>query len=143
MKKSPLKRNTSLRESFLRKLKREGTKYIWSRTGDLKRKKPLKKVSKSYRNRLRVYYPLSQEFLVANPLCHICEARQRAGEDIQVNAATEIHHKRGRCGRLLTWVPGFVASCRACRDFPHLNPRKARDLGVLASATEWNVFPVE
>lgn len=127
---STLKRNTPLRakKEWELKAKPERKKFT-----DLK-KTPLKKVSKSQRRRLSEYYPLQHAFLKENPACMICAVR-----GIAPRRATEVHHIRGRAGSLLTDRRFWASSCRACRDFPHDNPRRARELGILAEACDWNV----
>lgn len=139
----PLRAKVSLRDAYLRKLKARGTKEKWSSSGNLKRKKPLKKISKSHRNKLKSYFALQAEFLADpdNALCVICQARREHGESIPQNDASEIHHYAGRAGRLLTYVPYWRPSCRPCRSWPHDNPALAREYGLIAPAPEWNVFP--
>lgn len=143
MKRSRLTRKVSLRDSWRKKLKRDGVRFVWKRNGVLKRKKPLKKRGRALRNRLRVYFEVSTAFLLRleNRLCLICVVRREHGENITVNVATETHHHRGRIGRLLCWVPGFRPSCYRCRLWPHDNPEKAREWGLLAPAAQYNVFP--
>lgn len=97
---------------------------------------PLKKISKSRRQAKRKYFDKHSDFLSQNPVCMICLVRCR-----KPNPSTEIHHARGRIGRLLNDERFFVASCRECREWPHEHPREAREMGVLAEATDWNVFP--
>lgn len=138
-----LKRKVSLRDGFLRKLKNEGTRVSWNRNGKIKRQRPLKKVSRSLRERLKVYQFLAKIFLSKpeNENCIICTVRREHGENIVINRSTEIHHHRRRRGRLLCWVPGFRASCYPCRLWPHENGERARELGLLASAVLFDVFP--
>lgn len=142
---SQLKRKVSLRDSWVRKLKAAGTKIIYGRNGRTKKRKPLKKISRSQRTRSRAYFALTAAFLERpeNQHCQICVRRREAGEDILLHQATEVHHRRGRIGRLLTHEPEFVPSCFECRQWPHQHPRKARELGLLAPVAQWNVFPVD
>jgi hypothetical protein len=109
----------------------------------LKRKKPMKKIARSQRTRLQVYFALSTEFLLKpeNKFCLTCQVRREHGENILIQIATEVHHWAGRIGRLLCYVPFFRPSCRGCRDWPHTNATKAREWGLLAPAPLWNVFP--
>ncbi len=140
-------RKTSIRDSYIRKLKKQGTRFAWNgkREGgrELKRK-PLKKVSRALRGRFKVYFALTTAFLLRpeNSLCEICKVRREHSENIQINCATEIHHHRGRLGRLLCWVPGFRPSCYGCRNWPHDNKKQAREWGLLAPTTIYDVFPV-
>jgi hypothetical protein len=105
------------------------------RSGLKRSQKPMCQVSQKQGKRLREYGPISKKFLAENPICAICVARKKKPP----NPSTEVHHLRGRVGRLLCDVRGFVASCFPCRDFPHTKVIKARELGVLAPANLWNV----
>ena len=136
----PLKRRVSLRDSQIRKIKDGGTVKFWTNSGKLVTRKPLKKISKSQRNRLKKYLPIAKEFLALpeNQMCAICIARREHGENIRINPATEVHHRFGR-GPNLTDVRGFVASCFSCRTWPHENPRLAREWGLLCPAPQWMV----
>ncbi len=127
-----MKRRTSLKDSYLRKLKREGIKHTWNRKGQLKRKKPLKKMSRSRRNRLKQYYPIQQEFLARpeNKLCAICRVRREHGENIRQLPSTEVHHLAGRGKQLLFDTRFWAPSCFRCRMFPHDNPKKAEEWGL-------------
>lgn len=108
----------------------------WKRSSHLK-KTPLKKVSKSQRRRLAEYQPEQRAYLRLHPDCEICIARGIHPP----RPATEVHHARGRAGKLISDSRFFKASCRYCREWPHENPREARALGVLAEASNWNVSP--
>lgn len=103
------------------------------RKGKLHRKRPLKKVSRSHRNRLKKYYPIQQEFLAKpeNQLCAICIARREHGEIIRQNKATEVHHAAYRYGTLLFDTKYFRPSCRRCRSWPHDNTKKAEEWGLI------------
>lgn len=57
--------------------------------------------------------------------------------------ASDVHHKRGRIGRLLCDKRFWIGLCAACHDWIHRHPSKARADGFLAPSAEWNVFPVE
>lgn len=102
----------------------------------LPRQKPLKKVSKAQRRRLKGYFEARDEYLAQYPVCGICLVR-----GLTPMAATEVHHARGRVGSLLIDTRFFVPSCRPCREWPHENPKEARALGVLAGPAEWNTPP--
>lgn len=113
------------------------------RTFSLKRS-PIRKVSKGLKAEQAKYRKLAAVFLAQpeNMWCICCTLRrEKLGENILRNQATEIHHWAGRIGRLLCYVPFFRAFCRDCRTWPHAHPSKARDLNLLAPAHRWNVFP--
>lgn len=146
---APLRRSASIRDSYLKKLKERGTVYAprqhVKKDGkvyhSLTRKKPLKKIGRSKRNKLKSYFALTKEFLALpeNEFCGVCRALGYS----HPNPATEVHHQRGRNGRLLTDTRFWIPSCYYCRLWPHENPALARQLGLLSSASEWNVFPSE
>lgn len=133
--KTPLRTKKGLR-ARIRKIAKEKTRVTWNKNGKLLKRKPLKKVSKSRRRKLTEYFSLQREFLKRHRGCVICAAKGEVPR-----AATEVHHYAGRVGRLLTYVPYFVPSCRGCREWPHENASLARTLGVLAPTEEWNVYP--
>lgn len=139
-----LNSNVSLRDSWKHKLLamppalREQVRQT-----SLKRSS-IEKVSKGLKAEKAKYRKLSAVFLARpeNTWCICCTLRrERLGENILRNQATEIHHWAGRIGRLLCYVPFFRAFCNACRSWPHDHPSKARKLNLLAPAQLWNVFP--
>lgn len=102
------------------------------------RAKPLKKISKATRGRLEKYYRLRDEFLREHSVCIACMTRGLPG----IGVANQLHHLRGRAGRLLCDVRFFAGVCAPCHHWIHFeNPTEARELGLLAPASEWNVFP--
>lgn len=132
MKRTPLRRKTPLRRMSQKAYARA---FV---NGIPKPRKPLKKVSKSQSRRLREYYAVRNAYLAEHPACAICLLLD------QVPApAVEVHHTRGRAGRLLADARFFAPSCRKCRDVPHDNPRWAREVGLLAPAAQWNVYPID
>lgn len=131
--------------STLQRKKEWRPKNKWQRSREVKekaaktlKKSTLKKKSKSQRRRESEYYPEQKQFIKENPWCQICIAR-----GLDPRPTVEVHHKRGRAGKLISDSRFFVASCFYCRMWPHENPREARDAGVLAEAWDWNVYPRE
>ena len=140
----PLRRKKSLRQAYADKLRGNFSEAARRDVKeDFKRKPALKKVAASRRKQLAQYYADKAVFLALpeNQHCEICRARKAAGENVRIAPASEIHHKRGRRGRLLCWQPGWIASCFGCREFPHAHPARARELGLLSSPAEWDYFP--
>jgi len=117
----------------MEKKRNKFTRREWNRGVPMK-KTPLKKISKSHRKKLKTYYEIRNEFLATHPACAICLVLGQSPAP-----ATETHHIRGRSGSLLCDVRGLVPSCRGHREWPHENPTKARELGVLAEASLWGV----
>lgn len=104
----------------------------------------LKSASKGLKAETAKYRKFSADFLARpeNTWCVCCTLRrEKLSENIIRNQATEIHHVRGRIGRLLCWLPGFRAFCNSCRNWPHDHPSKARELGLLSPASLWNIYP--
>ncbi len=58
-----------------------------------------------------------------------------------IRPAVDLHHKFGRIGRLLTWVPGFMALCRPHHLMCKSDPIEARALGLLCPVGQWNTMP--
>lgn len=52
------------------------------------------------------------------------------------------HHKYGRLGPLLVWLPGWVSLCREHHDWVHRNIAEARKLGLIAERGQWNNLKV-
>lgn len=127
---------------FAEKVKRFGFHRGFTVKSLLKRTR-LKRMSKGLKAVTAKYRKLENHFLAQpeNKWCEICTRRREAGENICRNQSTEVHHYAGRIGRLLCYVPYFIASCFWCRDWPHKHPKKARELRLLAPPKLWNVFP--
>ena len=85
---------------------------------------------------LAQYGVLREKFLKAHPYCHACIRR-----DLKPRFSTDVHHLRGRAGKLLMdgfyWMP----VCRSCHDWIGANPVKARAIGCLCQSGEWNCRP--
>jgi len=60
---------------------------------------------------------------------HNCQARLSGC----TGTATEIHHKAGKIGELLTNVSKFLAVCRTCHDEIEMNPDMAKEMGLSES----------
>jgi len=98
----------------------------------------LKKQSKGREREMRQYYQERNEWLLLpqNAACAVCLC---LGETPR--AATEVHHQRGRIGRLLRDQRFWIPTCRQCREIPHERPAWAREMGLLSASKDWNVFP--
>lgn len=140
MKRSSIRRRISLRDAYASKCRDRGVFFQKLERAELTRRKPLKKESKRQRRRNAEYYAVRAEWLrrPENATCSICPCR-----GLRPMAATEVHHSRGRANGLLCDTRFFIASCRDCREWPHANARLARELGLLAPASEWNTPPKE
>lgn len=69
----------------------------------------------------KIYLFLREKFLIEHPVCEICRRR----------ASLDIHHRKGRYGKLLTDVLWWMAACRFCHQHIHDHPAEARKKGWL------------
>lgn len=74
--------------------------------------------------------------LLESPFCEIGALR-----NLSPHKACDVHHSRGRAGKLITDDRFLMSSCRECHEWAHAHPAEAREAGALASASEWNVSP--
>ena len=98
---------------------------VVSRSLILKRRKPLRRVSKKRATALVLYRELKAEYLAINPTCECCNKRQ----------AQDIHHKLplGRGGKLCD-VSIFMGVCRPCHNLIHNDPLWAKQSNHLYDA---------
>ena len=90
------------------------------RSGPLKRKTPMKRISDKRRKEGREYAKKRSLFLTQLPLCEVCMTAN----------STDVHHIAGRGINYLsedTWL----ATCRKCHDKIHREPIWAREKGYL------------
>jgi hypothetical protein len=73
-------------------------------------RKPIKKVGNKRKLQECEYRPLAKAFKEANPMCQVPNCS---------NPTSDIHHKKGRTGDLLTDVRYFMAVCRPCHTAIH------------------------
>lgn len=84
----------------------------------------IRKLSTKRAQQNREYIKVRYLFLIENPICQIegcgCEA-------------TEVHHKKGRIGKLLTDVRYFLAVCRSHHNYIELHPEESKEKGYSLS----------
>jgi hypothetical protein len=97
------------------------TKLINSGTR-AKKAKPIKKESDKRRKQNKEYLKIRAQFLKDNPKCAV------TGKE-----ATEVHHKKGRTGNLLTDVRYFLPVSREAHQKIELNPDWAKEQGYSLS----------
>jgi len=102
--------------------KRKAIKKKFYAPGQAKPKK-IRPLSKKRAQQNKLYLELRAAFLV-NKICPI------TGE-----MATEVHHKKGRCGALLTDVRFFLAVSRRGHVWIEANPAEAEKLGYVIKRT--------
>lgn len=81
----------------------------------------MRAVSKRRAAQLRTYRKLRDEYLTGHPRCEFPECGQ---------VASDLHHKAGRVGALLTDVTRWAALCRPCHRWVTENPAAAYELGI-------------
>lgn len=86
----------------------------------------MRKRSKKRAAQEREYEKKRKAFLEENPLCQVrafgCST-----------FSTEVHHKAGRIGNLLTDETKFLAVCRNCHQVIEMNPKMAKEKGFSIS----------
>lgn len=86
----------------------------------MKYPKPNHKTQQQKRSRrMREYRKAREEYLKEVFWCEVCR-----------DIATEIHHKRGRLGPLLTDKSNFLAVCLPCHERIEANPEWAYENGL-------------
>lgn len=69
------------------------------------------------------YSKLSAQYKKEHPVCERCRSK----------TTTDIHHKAGRVGKLLTDITNFIALCRWCHKWAEENPAAAKEEGISLS----------
>lgn len=91
----------------------------------------MRRQSRKRASESREYSKLRKAFLIAHPICQACEDRP----------SVEIHHLRGRIGRLLNMTEFWMALDSQCHAWIGDHKAKARELGWLSSARDFNTVP--
>lgn len=97
-----------------------------------KTQKPIRQMSEKRKRESYIYARKRKAFLLLpeNKYCPV--AKKIFNETIE---AVEIHHLKGRVGRLLNYVPYWLAVCRKGHNWIHNNPEDAYKLGFLIRST--------
>lgn len=90
-------------------------------------KKPIKKVSEGQKELNQLYSIVAKKFKEDNP---ICQAKLQGC----THNTTDCHHivSRSDKSKMLD-TSNFMALCSNCHRFAHLEPEKARELGMIKS----------
>jgi len=118
-----------------------------TRKAYLKRKTPLRRISKKRSKALRIYTQSRRDFLNKHPYCQVSLALLDLNEQHVINAcglavdlygkvfrvpsSQDIHHKAGRAGTNFLDRNTWLAVCRENHERIHANPSWARSLGFL------------
>ena len=118
-----------------------GMKPTVSKTENISRKSEkkssgIRQVTRKRANENSKYTAVRRKFLEANPDCGLCG-----------NPATEIHHTRGRIGRLLCASEFFVPLCSECHRDCHTAPSEFREkkwngIPLFCKPADWNTYPI-
>lgn len=105
-------------------------KYCWYKmntvTGNETKpmnRKPIAPRSTKRAAQERQYLKLRKAYLLSSPTC------KAKLPNICTQLATDVHHKKGRMGSLLTDLSHFLPVCRPCHNWIELNPKEAKELG--------------
>ena len=82
----------------------------------------IRKLSTKRQKQYREYLKLRRGHLKNNPECYCCGFQ-----------ATEIHHRKGRVGELLTDTTTFISLCRSCHHWIESHPLEAKEKGYSLS----------
>jgi len=102
------------------------------------RRKAVRRVSVAMRKRLAEYQRVRVDYLRAHLTCEGCVPLFGSKYPAP---ATELHHTRGRVGKLLCQSENFKALCAGCHAFCHNHPAIARSAGLLCAVGKWNSAP--
>jgi hypothetical protein len=105
--------------------------FVFKKPEKSKPKRPIRRISRKRMRSQIIYRRRKQGFMAKHPRCQCC--KRALSEDL--------HHKRGRIGRLLTDERFWMAVCRPCHDRIHRHPAEAVERGYLAGPGEWNTLP--
>lgn len=86
-----------------------------------KPKKEINKRSEKRKSEEQIYSVLSKDYKKNNPICEKCKKAP----------TTDLHHKKGRIGKLLNMVFFWMAVCRKCHNYIHDNPKESYEKGWL------------
>ncbi|WGQ15607.1 hypothetical protein [Sphingobacterium faecium] len=87
-----------------------------TKASEPKKHKPIKKVADKRKKEIVMYLKARLDHLNENPNCEVCGL-----------SATEIHHKRGKIGKLLYDKRYFMSVDRMCHDKIENNPEWAKE----------------
>lgn len=119
-----------------------------------KKQKPIKIFSEKRKSESYLYTKKRMTFLAQpeNKFCPVCKAAFEGIIDIEeitynwlisknngVIRTNEVHHKAGRKGKLLNYVPFWLAVSSIGHKWIHANPKKAYKLDFLIKSTTVNI----
>lgn len=98
---------------------------------------PINPMSKKRAEEMKLYRKEKEIWLKENKCCARC------GDHVAIGAEIDLHHVRGRVGKLLRAQHFWMPLCRYCHNWVHDNPKEAREKGFLAQLGDWNRYEDE
>lgn len=99
---------------------------------------PIKAIATKTAAKQREYAKAKTEFARA-----MSAQRKAYCESCGTTRNLTLHHRRGRAGSLISDMRFFSLLCFSCHEWVHAHPKQARERGLLAPSSEWNVVPRE
>lgn len=93
-----------------------------------RRQKPIARVSVRQKKRLAEYAKVKSEYLKHHQCCELAYTGSST-DYVKCHGAVEVHHRRGRVGKLLSEPAHFLPVCRSHHNWIHSNVDKAQRFG--------------
>jgi len=125
MRKTPLKANPETTRAWRdrsQQKQRDRARCSRADTDGTPPRTPIKVMSDKRKIAVQTYGQLREEFLKKNPKCWRCGAK-----------ATDLHHQKGRDGKLYLDTEHFISLCRPCHDWIPKNRDAAAAEGLIVS----------
>jgi hypothetical protein len=94
-----------------------------------KKQKAIPVFSEKHKKKLAEYRILRDQFMKEHPMC-------QASLICCTGLSSDLHHKAGRVGKLLTDTRYFMAVCRSCHSWIETHTQEAKDLEFSLSRTD-------
>lgn len=103
----------------------------------MKPRKRIRRASTKRAKELRQYAVRAKEWKEIHPFCRACHLIHLG----PIRKTKDVHHSRGKIGRLLLMEQFWVPVCRTCHNWIDQNPNAARKLGLLCEKGLFNSVP--
>jgi hypothetical protein len=121
--KSPSQGSDPSRKALGRVGKAHSAPHPQKLTGSFKtHRNPIRKVSEKRKELNKQYGKVRDAFMEEHPACQFPGCK---------DASVDLHHKRGRLGKLLIDPDHMMALCRHHHDWAHLNVAESRKMGII------------
>ena len=85
--------------------------------------KPISRQSEKMKIEVKKYLKIRVDYINKHSKCEVCKKA----------SSTDVHHKKGKIGKLLTDSRYFLAVCRPCHQIIEMNPDWAKEMGYSLS----------